>query len=216
LRALPNLDALENMLRALQKRESALASLEGAAAFGHRRHRFHAAALGDVGLAQRLEQSAALTGHSGAVNALCWTEAGDVLASGGEDCRLRLWRSTSNELLHACDTVRHWLQGTTRPVLVPGRCRLVMHQARVSWHAGRSLNQRSSTQQLFFLALQGHTATILSAAFLPASRGEQLLCCSADRQIRHVNVVKGAVRPYLVHQGRVRAVVPLDARAYCC
>lgn len=61
--------------------------------------------------------------------------------------------------------------------------------------------------------LQGHTANILGAAFLPASRGDQLLTCSADRQIRHLNVTKGAVRPYLVHAGRVRAVVPLDPRA---
>ena len=92
------------MQRALQQRESAAASLEGAAAFGHRPHRFHAAALGDAGLACRLAQAAALTGHSGAVNTLCWNEGGELLASGGEDCRLRLWRG--GELLQSFDTVR--------------------------------------------------------------------------------------------------------------
>ena len=59
--------------------------------------------------------------------------------------------------------------------------------------------------------LQGHTSAVLGTCFLPG-RADQLLCCSADRQIRHLNVTKGAVRPYLVHSDRVRAVVPLDTR----
>jgi hypothetical protein len=98
------------MLLALQDREAGLASLEGAAAFGHRPHRFHTAALGDAGLAQRLKQTAALAGHSGAVNTLTWTDGGELLASGGEDCRLRLWRGAGHpkegSLLHSLDTVR--------------------------------------------------------------------------------------------------------------
>ncbi len=55
---------------------------------------------------------------------------------------------------------------------------------------------------------------MLGTCFLPG-RADQLLCCSADRQIRHLNVTKGAVRPYLVHSDRVRAVVPLDSRGCC-
>ncbi|KAI3425352.1 hypothetical protein D9Q98_009116 [Chlorella vulgaris] len=156
------------MLLALQDREAGLASLEGAAAFGHRPHRFHTAALGDAGLAQRLKQTAALAGHSGAVNTLTWTDGGELLASGGEDCRLRLWRGAGHpkegSLLHSLDT--------------------------------------------------GHTASILCTRFLPAFNGDQLISCSADRQIRHLNVTKGAVRPYLVHQGRVRTVVPLDSHVF--
>lgn len=93
------------MLRALQEREAATAALEGAAPASHRPARFHAAALGDAGLAGRLAQTAALRGHSGAVNALAWTEGGELLASGGEDCRLRLWRGATGELLHSADTV---------------------------------------------------------------------------------------------------------------
>ena len=93
------------MHRALWDRESGSASLLGAAAFGPRPQRFLAAALGDAGLARRLTQSAALPGHSGAINALAWTEGGELLASGGVDCRLRLWRGATGELLHSLDTV---------------------------------------------------------------------------------------------------------------
>ncbi len=100
------------MLKALAERErGALAWADGAAAAAasHRPHRFHAAALGDVGLARRLGQTAALTGHSGGISALAWGEGGELLASGGEDCRLRLWRAASGELLHSLDTVRQEL-----------------------------------------------------------------------------------------------------------
>ena len=96
------------MLRALAEREDGRASLEGAACFSHRPARFAAAARGDAGLARRLGQATALGGHSGAVNALAWTEAGELLASGGEDCRLRLWRGAGGppDLVHSLDTVR--------------------------------------------------------------------------------------------------------------
>lgn len=94
---------------ALAERESGLLSLQGATAFGHRPAAFAAAALGDAGLARRLSQVAVLPGHSGAVSALAWTEAGELLASGGEDCRLRLWRGATSELLHSLDTVRRVL-----------------------------------------------------------------------------------------------------------
>lgn len=96
------------MLKALWERESGADSLDGAAAFSHRPHCFQATALGDGGLARRLAQAAALPGHSGAVNALAWTEEGELLASGGEDCRLRLWRGGGGpaELVHSLDTVR--------------------------------------------------------------------------------------------------------------
>ena len=102
------------MLKALAERErGALAWADGAAAAAaaasHRPHRFHAAALGDAGLARRLGQTTALTGHSGGISALAWGEGGELLASGGEDCRLRLWRASSGELLHSLDTVRHGL-----------------------------------------------------------------------------------------------------------
>ena len=84
-----------------------------------------------------------------------------------------------------------------------------------SMRAGLGLRSISACSPRHCPAPQGHTANILAACFLPASRGDQLICCSADRQIRHLNVTKGAVRPYLVHSGRVRAVVPLDARGCC-
>ena len=204
------------MQRALQERErGTLALTEGAAAAAHRPHRFHAAALGDAGLARRLTQTAALAGHSGGVAALAWTEGGELLASGGEDCRLRLWRSATGELLHAVDTVR--LLGAL-PGAYPRCCcrpRLTLapaHQHQPCWvpahHAAARCRPPCTPPQ-------GHTAPVLAACFLPASRGDQLLCCSADRQIRHLNVTKGAVRPYLVHSGAVRAVVPLDPRGCC-
>lgn len=99
------------MQRVLAERESGLLSLQGSAAFGHRPAAFAAAVLGDAGLARRLAPVALLPGHSGAVSALTWTEAGELLASGGEDCRLRLWRGATGELLHSLDTVRRALGG---------------------------------------------------------------------------------------------------------
>lgn len=207
------------MLPAFLERESALASLEGGAAFGHRPHRFLAAALGDAGLARRLEQVAALGGHSGAVNTLSWTEGGDLLASGGEDCRLRLWRGTSGggsgELLHSFDTVRplRLLQPRLRGSRV--RCLMLGQHPRAAATNRAAVSQHSQPCMLPVRLPQGHTSNILSACFLPASRGDQLICCSADHQIRHLNVTKGAVRPYLVHQAAVRAVVPLDPRGCC-
>ena len=250
------------MERVLAERECAWLSLPGAAAWGHRPARFAGAVLGDAGLARRLGLTAALPGHSGAVDALAWTEGGDLLASGGEDCRLRLWRgggagAAGWDLLHSLDTVRVLgcaAQGCLRIVRSSvvdaahdgGTRQHALHRARANRHptAPPTHHPRPPTHR------QGHTATILSAAFLPGSHGDQLLCCSADRQIRHIAVTKvgglaclrgeeqaglalgagclcgpvsqhtrhssaacpsqGAVRPYLVHSGHVRAVVPLD------
>lgn len=62
--------------------------------------------------------------------------------------------------------------------------------------------------------VQGHTSTILSALFLPTTGGDQVVCCSADKQVRLLNVAKGAVRPYSLHKGRVRSLVALDSCAW--
>lgn len=203
------------MLKSLGEREDGRASLLGGAGFSHRPARFAAAALGDAGLARRLGQTAALAGHSGAVNALAWTEAGELLASGGEDCRLRLWRGAGGppDLLHSLDTVRLLL------LLHAAAC---IATASHGAEAGRDPPVPVTTTAARHPAtlhpppVQGHTSNILGAAFLPGCpAGDQLLTCSADRQIRHLNVTKGAVRPYLVHAGAVRAVVPLDPRALC-
>jgi WD40 repeat protein len=235
------------MLSALLERESGLAWQEGA--FGHCPHRLPAAALGDAGLAQRLTPTAALHGHSGSVNALCWSEGGDVLASGGEDCRLRLWRGDRADLLHSVDTVRCWGLllacglaasacssfrlasscdcGGCSCFRLARACIIGPHSRRqlcTHMHAAACLP--APTCMLLCLSapmrscmcapcVQGHTAHILSASFLPASRGDQLISGAADRQIRHVNVSRGAVRPYLVHAGRVRAVQALDPRGCC-
>ena len=42
---------------------------------------------------------------------------------------------------------------------------------------------------------QGHTSNILGAAFLPCTSGGQLVCCSADRQVRSARCVAWCVRP---------------------
>lgn len=96
----------------LHEREAGLLGWPGAAcsaaAFGHRPALFTAATAGNAGLGRRFAEVASLGGHAGAVNALAWSECGGLLAAGGEDCRLRIWRPPDAEPRHCLDTVGPW------------------------------------------------------------------------------------------------------------
>ena len=72
-----------NMFEALQKRSSGSAWKlpQG----------FERAAASSVDLVQRLELRCKLEGHTGCVNTVTFSEAGDVLISGSDDRRVILW-----------------------------------------------------------------------------------------------------------------------------
>ena len=85
--------------------------------------------------------------------------------------------------------------------------------------------------------MQGHTSSIFATKFMPHSGNEQIITSAADRQvcspdlrswhklihilvrpdadcclqIRHVNLQKNAIKPYSCHNGRVKALMALDA-----
>lgn len=52
-----------------------------------------------------------LVGHTRAVKTIAWDPAGDRLASGGEDCAVRVWDAASGALLLHLDTLRDWVVG---------------------------------------------------------------------------------------------------------
>eukprot|EP00887_Chlorella_sp_A99_P002952 scaffold24.g2952.t1 len=170
-------------------------------------------AAADAGLARRLQEVAQLAGHAGSVDALGWSECRGLLVTGGEDCRLRLWRPESGELVHAFDSASCGPQGTGVAVAADARrgadgCAL----RAVCLRPPRWCPQRAAAAMPPLL--QGHTSSILGAMFLPASDGNQVVSCSADKQVRLLNVVRGASRPYSLHKGRVRSLVALDPHVF--
>ena len=60
----------------------------------------------NVGLVKRLSHTQSLNGHSSAVNALDWSSHGEILLSGGDDCRVKLWSLESSRAIHTFDSVR--------------------------------------------------------------------------------------------------------------
>jgi hypothetical protein len=103
-------------------------------------------------------------GHQASINALQWSQRGDLLASCSDDCRVALW-----------DVSRSRPRG--------------------------------------FLET-GHTGSVFGVSFLPGSGGGQLVTCSADKQVRLLDVARGASKPFGGHAGRVRAVAALEAATF--
>ena len=65
-------------------------------------HEFQA----NAGLVKRLSHTQSLKGHSSSVNALDWSSNGEVLLSGSDDCRVKLWNTESSRAVLSFDSVR--------------------------------------------------------------------------------------------------------------
>lgn len=59
-----------------------------------------------TGLLKRLSHTQSFKGHSSTVNALDWSPDGEILLSGSDDCRIKLWNAESGKALHTFDSVR--------------------------------------------------------------------------------------------------------------
>ena len=60
---------------------------------------------GSTGLVKRLSHTQTFKGHSSAVNALDWSSNGQLLLSGSEDCRVKLWSVDSGKAVQSFDSV---------------------------------------------------------------------------------------------------------------
>ncbi|KAK9842230.1 hypothetical protein WJX81_001681 [Elliptochloris bilobata] len=89
-----------------QRRQGALAPLQPNASLGPQPRAFMRACCADAALVARLAQTAELPGHSGAVTAASWAEAGELLVTGSEDCRLKVWN------LQRLHTAKHGVECT--------------------------------------------------------------------------------------------------------
>ncbi|XP_048577899.1 DDB1- and CUL4-associated factor 6 isoform X2 [Nematostella vectensis] len=56
-------------------------------------------ARGSKYLIQCLKRSGTLSGHDGCVNTIAWSECGELLLSGSDDCRLNIYRPCENKLV---------------------------------------------------------------------------------------------------------------------
>lgn len=99
------------MQRRLEERRlGTLVLPEAGAALGPRPAAFARACCGDAALVARLARTAELPGHSGAVSAASWAEAGELLVTGAEDCRLKVWN------LQRLHTAKHGVECTVESV----------------------------------------------------------------------------------------------------
>lgn len=149
------------MQRRLEERRlGALVPPEAGAALGPRPAAFARACCGDAALVARLARTAELPGHSGAVTAASWAEAGELLVTGGEDCRLKVWN------LQRLHTAKHGVECTVesvrpragRPKCRPGAARY-----------------RTTCAGLARLRAQAKTHTL--QAWLPAAGGRVRTSC---------------------------------------
>jgi hypothetical protein len=110
----------------LERRRLGADAAAPAAAPGSRPLAFARACCADAALLARLAQTAALAGHSGAVTAAGWSDTGDRLASGGEDCRIKVWDPHSERAVCTFESVRAWrvppVFSRTSRLSVPASC----------------------------------------------------------------------------------------------
>jgi len=57
------------------------------------------------GLVKRLSHTHTFKGHSSTVNALDWSSDGEILLSGSDDCRVKLWSAESGKAVQSFDSV---------------------------------------------------------------------------------------------------------------
>jgi len=111
---------------------------------------------GDPALIRRLKQIVELQGHKGGVDTVTWNSGGTLLASGCDDCRIKIWDARRARSVKSIEC--------------------------------------------------GHTQNISCVRFLPETSDTQIVSCSADRQVRLIDLNKQAVRPFHCHHGRVKSV----------
>ncbi|KAL0033568.1 hypothetical protein WJX79_003993 [Trebouxia sp. C0005] len=58
----------------------------------------------NAGLVKRLSHTHTFKGHSSTVNALDWSSDGEVLLSGSDDCRVKLWSAESGKAVQSFDS----------------------------------------------------------------------------------------------------------------
>ena len=59
----------------------------------------------NAGLVKRLSHTQTFKGHSSTVNALDWSSDGEILLSGSDDCRVKLWSAESGKAVQSFDSV---------------------------------------------------------------------------------------------------------------
>lgn len=76
------------------------------AGWGHQPLAHERACTSDAALVRRLAPLAELPTSASAVNTLSWSEDGEALACGGEDCRVLVWDAQLHRRAHTLDLVR--------------------------------------------------------------------------------------------------------------
>ena len=152
---------------------SSAAGTPHAAGWGHQPLAHERACTSDAALVKRLAPLAELPTSASAVNTLSWSEDGQALACGGEDCRVLIWDAQLHRRAHTLDLV----QGP--PMALP------CLQQRCSRGAGAAAmhGMQLRVSLTSCVPLQGHTSTINCVRFLPHSNNEQIVSCGSDRQV---------------------------------
>lgn len=96
----------------------------------------------NTGLVQRLSHTQSLKGHSSSVNALDWSCNGEILLSGSDDCRVKLWSTESSKAVLSFDSVCHDKYST------------------MSTHEAHSLCQKAVTGCLTLTHLRQHALNL--------------------------------------------------------
>ena len=153
-------------------------------------------------------------------NDIAWADS-EILATAGDDCALHLFNSSTGALLRSFDAVSFFAVFARRArctlrcvVCARAACSVVAPPSIGSSHEyirptfgggtpplGNTITQRPT---------QGHTQSIAAVAFVPGSRGGMLLSGGSDRQVRCTDIERGAVKPFMCHEARVRCLATVD------
>lgn len=98
-----------NLQRRIQQRQLGLQAGSESLRPGHRyqAQTFFRQLGGDLALVKRLHCSNEFQAHTGLTRALCWSDEGSLLASGGGDCKVKLWDARAFSELRTLTVVCH-------------------------------------------------------------------------------------------------------------